>query len=150
MINATPPGLPNQDVPYADSTATDPNPDRKFAPRWYRYLDQVVKFLIALRNAPQPVEQVDLASFLRKLISAKMQPGVQVWVPGFNHLLRYDGSKYTFAPGDTGSGYTQAFLTVPTAQGWVLCNGSTVSFLLATGAVANQVLPNTAGLYFRR
>lgn len=152
MINATAPSIPNQDVVFEAITPETPNPTMKVDPlRWYQSLNNVFNFLTTLRNSPQQVQQADLAELLRKLIRTKMQPGVQVWVPApFNHMMRFDGTAWSFAPGDSGSGYTVPFLTPPTADGWALCNASTVSYLLADGTIADQILPNTAGLYFRR
>lgn len=150
MINATAPNIPTDGVPVDSPTTVDSRPARPFDQRWYRLLNDITGFLRTLRNAPQQVDQVDLLTFGAKMAIKGMQPGVQVWVPVFNHVIRWSGTAWTFAPGDGGSGYTQAFLTAPTADGWALCNAATVSYLKADGTIGNQVLPNTAGLYFRR
>lgn len=157
MINATPPQCPN----ITDDIYQDPTPGiverivRYFTLPWYNYFDGIHRFMEAIRSAPLQLAQADLAAFTAKLTNAqagkKPQAGIQIWIGSpHNHLLRWTGSVWTFAPGDTGSGYTATFLTAPTADGWAQCDGSTVSYLLANGTVADQILPNTAGLYFRR
>lgn len=155
MIDATPPGIPNygddlEDRADSSGGLIKVDPTVPSVP-WYQFWNNLRVFCIAVRNAPKQVQQADLAGLLESLIQKRIQPGLQVWVPApFNHMLRFDGTGFTFAPGDTGSGYTQAFLSAPTAVGWQLCNGATFSYLKADGTVANQILPNTAGLYFRR
>lgn len=145
MIDATAPVTLNSDD-YLEASG-----DAIPSVPWFQFWDELRLFLVALRNAPKQVQQADLAVYLAKLIKTKTQSGVQVWVPApYQHLLRFTGTAWSFAPGDNGSGYTQAFLTAPTADGWQLCNGGTFSYLKADGTIANQVLPNTVGLYFRR
>lgn len=152
MINANAPSIPNQDVVFEAITPENPSPTMKVDPlRWYQSLNSVFNFLTTLRNSPQQVQQEDLAELLRKLIKTKMQPGVQIWVPApFNHLMRFTGTGWSFGPGDGGGGYRITFASPPTGEGWQLCDGSTISYLQADGTTADEVLPTTAGLYFRR
>lgn len=154
MIDATPPEVVSADdgIELPDFSNAGDNIDRHFSVPWYGFFDRIDKFLHAFRAAPQQVQQADLAKFLQKLIAAKAQEGVQVWCPSpYNHLMRYTGTGWSFAPGDSGSGYRVTFASPPTADGWHLCDGSVnLTFLKADGSLGTQTLPNTAGLYFRR
>lgn len=154
MINADAPTIPNSDIEITNQQPSIADSFvikaiTTFARPWYRFFNDIKNFLTALRNAPQQVQQADLSKFTAKL--GREQVGVQVWVPSpYNHLLRWDGTEWQFAPGDGGSGFTSAFFSAPTADGWQLCDGSTVTLLRGDGSVADQALPTTAGLYFRR
>ncbi len=106
--------------------------------------------MATLRNAPKAVEQADIAKLAIKLAGAK-KTGLQIWVPApYNHLLRWNGTAFEFAPGDSGSGYAVEFVITPNAPGWAACDGSTTTYLLPTGEIAEQVLPTGADVYFRR
>lgn len=153
MINAAAPSIPNQDVVFEAITPETPNPAMKVDPlRWYQSLNNVFNFLITLRNSPQQVQQSDLAELLRKLIKTGMQPGVQVWVPGeFQHLLRFNGTGWNFAPSDQGSGYyVDGFADPPSPAGWALADGSTKSYLKSDGSIGTRMLSTTANRWFRQ
>lgn len=152
MLNATAPNIPNQDVVFEAPSPNNPKPEMKIDPiRWYQFLNTVEEFLITLRNFPPRVEQADLAALLRKLIKAQFQPGVQVFVPVYNHMMRFTGSGWSFAPGDIGSDFVVTFLSPPTADGWQVCDGTVgVTYLLSDGTIGTRTVPNTATLYFRR
>ena len=150
MINAQLPNLPlaNVDIEQAapDIKKRDP---RIFSTIWYRFLAKLVTYLKVLQESPQQIDQAALQAFTQKL--GRDQIGLVVWIPApYDHLLVWEGSAWNFAPGDAQSGFTVPFLIAPTGDGWALCNGATVPFLQANGTVAMQVLPTTAGLYFRQ
>lgn len=65
-------------------------------------------------------------------------------VTDFNHVLRWTGSAWGFAPGDSGSAYLTLFEVDP-GTGWHLYDGATVDYLLSDGTTASAVLPNLAG-----
>lgn len=146
MIDATPPVTLNSDD-YLEASG-----DAIPSVPWFQFWDELRLFLVALRNAPKQVQQADLAVYLAKLIKTKTQPGVQVWVPGnFQHLMRFDGSAWQFAPGDQGSGYyVDGFSDPPAPLGWAPANGATVSYLRSDGSVGTRVLSTTANRWFRR
>lgn len=56
--------------------------------------------------------------------------GLLVWMFEYNHLLRWDGAKWTWGPGDGGGGYIQDFVVAPTEAGWQLCDGSATDYLV--------------------
>lgn len=151
MINRAIPTIPNVVVDIIDHGPPGPTPPdpTTFSFQWYQSLDRIQEFLAVIRNWPQQVQQGDLATFSKRLTNKSA--GVQIWVPApYNHILRWDGSAWTFGPGDGGSGFLANFLTPPTADGWAACDGSTVDFLLTDGTLGTQALPTTADLYFRR
>lgn len=95
------------------------------------------------------MDQANIAKFTTQL--GRQDTGVLIWVPTFNHILRWTGVAWQFAPGDTGSGYVATFFfDPPNADGWALCDGSNVTFLKSDGTTGTALLPNTPGLYFRR
>ena len=63
-------------------------------------------------------------------------------VTDYGHVLRWNGSAWLWGPGDLGSGFYQLFETTPTAQGWQICDGSTVARLNADGTTTNVTVPN--------
>lgn len=150
MIDQDAPQIPNNNIPVLDlEFGVDKQEHDFFEQSWYLQLNSVFNFLSALRNWPKQVAQSDLAKLAAKLVGKRSAAGVIVWVAEQNHLMRWSGSAWSFNPGDAGSGYTVTFLTPPTIAGWVPCDGSTVSFLLADGALGSQVLPDTPGDFFR-
>lgn len=144
MIDQKIPAVPNDDIAVVEDAR-----DSRFVQWWFRYFTDARAFMAAVRAAPVAVAQEDLAVFARRY--GREQTGAQVWISApFNHLLRFNGTAFDFAPGDAGSGYMVEFLMPPVAPGWVNCDGSTTTQLLPTGEVAEQVLPNTPSMYFRR
>lgn len=79
--------------------------------------------------------------------------GVLVSVPVFNHVVRWNGAGWDFAPGDPGNGFVATFLFGPTQAGWVPCDGSTVQVLVVGGGATlltfPVVLPTVANQWFR-
>jgi len=156
MIDATPPVTPNYDDDLENrkdlSGGTVEVEPTVPSVTWYQFWHKLQIFCAAMRNAPKQVEQADLTDLLVRLIQGRFQSGIQVWVLApFNHMMRFDGTKWTFAPGDGGGGYRVTFASPPSGDGWHLCDGTAnVTFLKADGTLGTETLPNTAGLYFRR
>lgn len=71
--------------------------------------------------------------------------GLMLDVTDYGHRLRWDGTDFEWAPGDSGSGMTQLFEIDPTGAGWHLYDGSTVNYLKADGTTGSVTLPNLAG-----
>ena len=69
------------------------------------------------------------------------------------HLCRWDGTKWTFAPGDCGNGFFATRAQVPQEAGWQRCDGSVTDFLVVGGVtltVASFTTPNlTGGVYLK-
>jgi len=73
--------------------------------------------------------------------------GYLFFVTDYSHLLRWSGSAWEWAPGDTGSGYYQLFEAAPAGYGasaWALCDGSTVARLNADGTTTNVTLDDVS------
>lgn len=70
-------------------------------------------------------------------------------VSDYDHLMRWTGATWEFAPGDGGSGYFMDFALVPASVvGWALCNGVQTSYLAVVGGNLGGVLftpPNLVG-----
>lgn len=82
--------------------------------------------------------------------------GLLLAVTDFNHLLRWNGEAFEWAPGELGSDWITSFLSAPNVVGWQVCDGSAnVSRLNADGSVDTVTVPNiaalagTAGYYYR-
>lgn len=74
--------------------------------------------------------------------------GMLVFITDFGHLVRWTGTAWAFAPGESGSGYFQDFAITPQASGWVLCNGSVTTYLVVGGAALSETsftTPNLTG-----
>ncbi len=76
-----------------------------------------------------------------------------VIVKDYSHMLIWTGTSFQFADG--GSNYYVFSDHAPSPgspaieNGWAPCDGSTVNYLLGTGALASKTLPNlTGGSYF--
>lgn len=65
-------------------------------------------------------------------------------VSDYAHILEWNGSAFTWGPGESGSGYFAAFVAAPTGNGWAACSGGSVSYLQAAGTLASATLPATA------
>jgi hypothetical protein len=74
------------------------------------------------------------------------------YVADYHHLLRWNGSAWSWAPGENGSGYSVAFVAAPDPlTGWHLCDGSAnVLTLKSDGNLAFATVPNTPGTYYRK
>jgi hypothetical protein len=82
--------------------------------------------------------------------------GLLVWVVDYNHLIRWSGAAWEWAPGEVGSGFIRDFLATPGPE-WVLCDGSATDYLVVTPtpAAVAITLPNDPGTapyarFFRR
>lgn len=64
-------------------------------------------------------------------------------VTDYMHRLRWSGSAWGWAPGESGSGMLEMFAVAPGA-GWHACDGSTVNYLKSDGTLGAITLPNTA------
>jgi hypothetical protein len=70
----------------------------------------------------------------------------------YNHLCRWDGSAWRFAPGDCGNGFFHHCAFAPQEPGWLLCNGGAGDYLVMGGAtitVQAFTTPNLASTYLK-
>jgi hypothetical protein len=70
------------------------------------------------------------------------------------HCCRWDGAKWTFAPGDPGNGFVAYRPLAPQEPGWVICGGGVTDYLLTGGptlTAAAFTLPDMVGnqVYFK-
>lgn len=73
-------------------------------------------------------------------------------VTDFNHLLQWNGTGFSFAPGDSGGGYTVPFVNPPNPiTGWQLADGSAnVATLNGDSTLSFVTVPSIVGSYFRQ
>ena len=75
------------------------------------------------------------------------------FITDYSHTLRWDGSAWTWAPGDDGSGYYRLCESAPAgfgASAWQTCDGSTVARLNADGTTTNVTVPDvTTAAYLK-
>jgi len=78
--------------------------------------------------------------------------GLLCWVTDFNHVLRWTGTGWQWAPGELGSDFIVAFVTGPDPQtGWQACDGTSgVARLNSDGSLSAVDVPNTAGSWYRQ
>lgn len=70
--------------------------------------------------------------------------GLQIGVTDYAHTLKWSGSGWGWADGDTESNYFQDFGSAPTGNGWHACDGSVgVAYLKGDGTTGTRTLPNT-------
>jgi hypothetical protein len=124
--------------------------DRLVSRVWQGFFFWVRDSLLQLIGGPQIIPQGDLAAAAASLDNNNV--GKTVWVPTpYNHLLRWSGTAWAWAPGESGAGYyVQFHASVTPADGWVAANGATVTALRADGTTASVVLANNPGYYLRR
>jgi hypothetical protein len=66
--------------------------------------------------------------------------GFLLFVADYNHLLRWNGMAWEFAPGDNGNGYVVQAAALPAPYGWVLSSGAqTTKLTLGTRVTATRV-----------
>lgn len=158
MVNSTVPAIPNRDADVLTTAVNQPSSGSgaistpagayRLVQQWYLFFNSVRQFLVAVRNAPQVVNQPDLDAMARKL--TQRNAGIQVWVPApYNHLLRWSGTAWAFWPGDASAYYVDGLVTPPAADGWHLADGSKVTYLKGDGTTAQQTLPTVANRWFR-
>lgn len=72
--------------------------------------------------------------------------GFLLAVVDYNHVLRWTGTAWEFAPGDGGNGFFRDFAIAPQEAGWLACNGQEATYLkIGTSLVAARVrLPDEA------
>lgn len=126
--------------------------NRTFTKYWYEFFNGTSQFLMELRNAPQQVAQADLAKLTRKL--TKSDVGMQVWIPVYNHMIRFDGTAWDWAPGMERSNWYALFEPtgpLPAAgSGWVLGDGvTTYDVLLGDGTIMQVTPAAVADTYYR-
>lgn len=68
--------------------------------------------------------------------------GLLASVTDYGHVLKWSGSAWSWGPGEQGSGMMALFEVNPTATGWHLYDGSTVSYLKADGTLGSVALPD--------
>jgi hypothetical protein len=79
--------------------------------------------------------------------------GVLVAVPGYDHVVRWDGAAWQFAPGDHDFGMLAQFFSPPPPGAWALCDGTATTVLGVGGPTLLEVatgLPFSPGSYLRR
>jgi hypothetical protein len=160
MVNATPPKLPSYDddvlvdplLRFAELDKPVPFVDKvfkRFARQWYDFFHSVFIFERAIRNAPLQLAQAEIAKFTARLSGE--HAGIQAWVAEpFNHLLRFDGKQWTFAPGDLGSDYYVTGIGAGLGVGFHAADGATVDYLLGTGEIGSRVLSTAADTWYRQ
>jgi hypothetical protein len=70
----------------------------------------------------------------------------------YNHVCRWDGAAWQFAPGDCGNGYFTHRVFAPQEPGWALCNGVATDYLTVGGATITATAftpPSLAGAYLK-
>jgi hypothetical protein len=67
----------------------------------------------------------------------------------FNHRLRWSGTAWEFAPGDSGGRYIAGFVGTPPGGGWQICDGTATTFLNATGTTTAFTTPNLSAHYLK-
>lgn len=60
--------------------------------------------------------------------------GLLLQVADYGHLMRWSGTVWEFAPGDSGNGYIKDCLVPPQQEGWALCDGQGTSYLRSGNA----------------
>lgn len=60
--------------------------------------------------------------------------GLLFYCTDYNHVLRWSGSVWTFAPGDGGNRYFRVGSSTPQELGWQLCDGTVTDSLTVGGA----------------
>lgn len=99
--------------------------------------------------------QVDLTSIANIPPLDQQDEGYVIAVDDYNHVVRWNGTAWAFAPGDTGNRFFRIYPAgyPPQEQGWQLCNGATTSYLVVGGPTLQTALyttPVVADQYFRR
>lgn len=127
-------------MPYLPTAEPMTDQNAVVTPNWLRFFQDLltgVTRTFTLANQPK--------------LGAR-DAGTIGFVSDYGHMVRWDGSVWQFAPGDSGSGYLQTFAVAPQGVGWGLCNLSTYAYLVVGGAsltTANFTTDNS-GDYFRR
>lgn len=70
------------------------------------------------------------------------------WVTDYGHAVRWTGTIWQFAPGDTGNGFISDRMFAPQEVGWQLCDGTVSTYLVVGGATlttAALATPNLTG-----
>lgn len=127
-------------MPYLPTA--EPMTDRNgiAAPNWLRFFQDLLTGVTrTFALASQPTLGARDAGFIG-------------FVSDYGHMVRWTGSAWQFAPGDSGSGYLQTFPVPAQGVGWGLCDGSTYAYLVVGGATLTTAnyLTDTSGNYFRR
>lgn len=117
---------------------------------WLNFFLWIKRRIIALGQGPMQVTQAQIAGM--GLNSSNV--GFLIWVTTpYNHILRWNGTVWDFAPGTERSNWYAEFDAAgplpAMGSGWAQCDGSTVNALAPDGTIASVTLPTTAGLYFR-
>lgn len=73
--------------------------------------------------------------------------GLLIEVTDFTHTMRWSGTALAFAPGDDGSNYFIDAPSAPLGKTVQLCDGTAVTYLLASGATASYTTKNLTGHY---
>ena len=121
----------------------------RFLQQWYLFFNSIFMFLAAVRNAPQSFVQANLAAFSQKLTTKNT--GIQVWILApYNHMLRWSGAAWEFAPGDLGSDYYVTGMGAGLAPGFHSADGSDSDYLLPNGTTAPRTLVTAANTWYRR
>ena len=99
-------------------------------------------YLTGIMQTPQSALPQDLGA---------NDSGFLAYVMNYAHLLVWNGTGWTWGPGEVGSGYTVAFVSAPSPLiGWHAANGATlVPTLQSTGAVKLVTVPTVGGSYYR-
>lgn len=120
----------------------------QLAPTAHRFLLDLVGALSVLLTAVNTAVGVNSFPFAGQPTLGAGDVGFLGFVTDYGHWVRWTGTIWQFAPGETGNGFFRDFAIVPQEAGWQLCDGSATDYLVV-GAAALTVTaitpPNLAG-----
>ena len=90
--------------------------------------------------------QAQLAALLATLTVS--DTGLLVFVSDFYHVLQFNGTVFTWGPGETGA-HEIAGMPVAPSFGYALCDGSATTYLNSDGTVTAFTTPNLIGHYLK-
>lgn len=140
------PILDNSTEPVNDKVLTD---NGLMGRTWLDFLIWVKGRILQISSGPQQVAQADLAA--TGVFLGRGGGGTIVYVPVYDHHLRWTGAAWEFAPSDIGSRfYVDGFAAAPNSIGWAAADGGTKSYLKSDGTLGSQAVSNTANRWFRQ
>ena len=122
---------------------------RKTNPRLYDALNRIVNTLLTTETEPIEMSQAALTRFSTTLGIA--DSSLRVIISDYNHVLQWDGSTWSFAPGTEVSNWYAFFDPsgpLPSV-GWVKADGSIVNVLKSDGTLTAVTTQIIADSYYR-
>jgi hypothetical protein len=158
LANADPLASTHADRIHTLDGKLDKNPPSRQAPgTLLRETDRTVTYRVHEDSVTGARSWVYDSGTMQGTLSPDLKPtglgtddtGFLFWSTDYEHLYRWTGAAWDYAPGDQGSGFIQLDTAAPTTGVWALADGSGTTRSTATGTLSAFTTPDLTGQFIK-